>query len=158
MKKIVPVACAASAIIGVLFALPDSVIRMAPSQTPLLDGARVPANVASLIERSCQNCHSLKTQWPVYSRIFPLSSLIESDVANARSHMNLSRWQSYDSAEKSALLAEIGSVVRNRIMPPRRYTLVHPAAKLSAADADEIYRWTRAARRVLESTAEQPAE
>jgi cytochrome c len=63
--------------------------------------------------------------------------------------MNLSRWQNYDNHEKSLLLSEIGSVVRNRVMPPRRYTLVHPDAKLSDAEVNEIYQWTRTARRLL---------
>ena len=63
--------------------------------------------------------------------------------------MNLSRWQIYDQAEKSLLLSEIGSAVRNRLMPPRRYTLVHPDAKLSDAEANEIYQWTRTERRML---------
>jgi len=63
--------------------------------------------------------------------------------------MNLSRWQIYDDDEKNLLLSEIGSVVRNRLMPPRRYTLVHPDAKLSDAEVNEIYEWTRAARRLL---------
>ena len=31
--------------------------------------------------------------------------------------MNLSRWQTYEDSEKSRILSEIGSVVRNRIMP-----------------------------------------
>jgi len=91
----------------------------------------------------------LKTEWPLYSRIFPFSWLVEHDVQTARTHMNLSRWQTYDDDEKSLLLSEIGSVVRKREMPPRRYTLVHPDAKLSDAEANEIYQWRHAERRLL---------
>ena len=72
--------------------------------------------------------------------------------------MNLSRWQSYNNDEKSALLSEIGSVVRNHVMPPGRYTLVHPAARLSAADANEIYQWTRAERHLLQISRELSGE
>jgi hypothetical protein len=160
VKKIVYIvtALAVTAVAGVQLALPDSAIRLAPSQAPLLAGAEVSPDVASIIERSCQNCHSLKTEWPLYSKIFPFSSLIEGDVASARGHMNLSRWQSYDNAEKSALLSEIGSVVRNQIMPPSRYTLIHPAAKLNADTTAEIYEWTRTERHRLKSVDEPPIE
>jgi hypothetical protein len=160
VKKIVYIAAAlaVTAVAAVQFALPDTPIRLAPSQAPLLAGAEVPPDVASIIERSCQNCHSLKTEWPLYSKVFPLSSLIEGDVATARGHMNLSRWQSYDNAEKRALFSEIGSVVRNQIMPPRPYTLIHPAAKLSDEAAAEIYQWTRAERHRLQSLEEPPIE
>lgn len=63
--------------------------------------------------------------------------------------MNLSRWQIYDDEERSLLLAEIGSVVRTHEMPPRRYTLVHPEARLTDPEVNEIYQWTRAERRLV---------
>jgi hypothetical protein len=67
----------------------------------------------------------------------------------ARAHMNLSLWPIYEDGEKSRMLSEIGSVVRNRIMPPRRYTILHPEAKLSAEEVNEIYQWTRNDRKLL---------
>jgi len=159
VKKIVLAwALTATAVMGVQIALPDSAMRLAPSRAPLLAGAQVPPDIASMIERSCGNCHSLRTEWPLYSKVFPFSTLIESDVADARAHMNLSRWGSYDNGEKSALLSEIGAVARNHVMPPRRYTLIHPDAKLSAADANEIHEWTRTERQRLKSLGEPPVE
>jgi hypothetical protein len=160
VKKIVYIAAAfaVTAVVGVQLALPDSAMRFAPSQAPLLAGSQITPNIASIIERSCQNCHSLRTEWPLYSKIFPFSELIESDVATARDRMNLSRWQSYNNDEKSALLSEIGSVVRNHVMPPGRYTLVHPAARLSTADGNEIYQWTRTERHLLQISRELPGE
>jgi len=140
---------AVSGVVGIQFVQPASAVRQVPSAAPILSGARSDAYVYSTIERSCQNCHSLKTEWPLYSRIFPFSLLVEHDVRAARDHMNLSRWQTYDNTEKSLILSEIGSVVRNRIMPPRRYTMVHPEAKLSDGDINDIYQWTRVNRRLL---------
>jgi hypothetical protein len=151
MKKMFSLG-AVSAISGLLWAQlvqPAPLVRQTPAEVSILTGANADAHVVSLVERSCRNCHSLKTEWPAYSRIFPLSRLIEHDVQAARTHMNLSRWQIYDNTEKSLLLSEIGSVVRNHEMPPRRYTLVHPDAKLSDEEANEIYQWTRAERRRL---------
>jgi hypothetical protein len=57
--------------------------------------------------------------------------------------MDLSRWQTYSESDKSRLLREIGSVVRGHVMPPGRYTLLHPKAKLSEFEVNEIYRWAR---------------
>src|SRR6202000_2940099 len=114
-------------------------IASSPSKMPLLAGTQASPAVIAIIERSCRNCHSLKTVLPFYGKIFPVSRLLEHDVLTARSNMNLSRWQSYADTEKSALLSEIGSVVRNHVMPPRRYTLLHPAARLSDADIALVY-------------------
>jgi hypothetical protein len=147
---------AISGVLGIQLVQPASAVRQVPSPAaPILIGAHADAHVSSLMERSCQNCHSLKTDWPLYSRIFPFSVLIEHDVQSARAHMNLSRWQTYDDSEKSLMLSEIGSVVRNGIMPPRRYTMIHPEAKLTEADVNEIYQWTRADRKLLNHSREK---
>lgn len=158
MKKILSFVSlfAISGVLGIQLVQPASAVRQAPSQpAPILIGAHADAHVFSVIERSCQNCHSLRTEWPLYSRIFPFSWLIDNDVQTARTHMNLSRWQMYEDSEKSLMLSEIGSVVRNRIMPPRRYTMIHPEAKLTEAEVNEIYQWTRADRRLLDHSPEK---
>jgi hypothetical protein len=106
--------------------------------------------VATLLARSCQNCHSSNTEWPIYGRIFPMTILVQRDIRLARSHLDLSRWPEYDETRKKRLLAEIGVAVRNGSMPPRRYTFLHPEARLSGDDANQIYRWTRYTRRSLQ--------
>src|SRR5689334_14778035 len=110
MRKIAYIASAlaVSALAGGQLILPDPFIAPFPSETPLLAGTQASPEVIALIERSCQNCHSLKTDLPFYGRIFPVSLLLEHDVQTARSYMNLSRWQNYAGTEKSALLSEIG--------------------------------------------------
>jgi predicted Fe-S protein YdhL (DUF1289 family) len=102
-----------------------------------------------LVERACQNCHSERTQWPMYSNLPGVSWALEKDVAEARQHMNLSAWNQYSNDKKRDLLARIGAEVRNRQMPPARYTLLHPEARLSDAEIQAIYNWTKAQRHAL---------
>jgi hypothetical protein len=130
---------------------PSGSVKTIKSDNPLLAGADVDPAVLQLIQRSCQNCHSEKTEWPWYSHIAPMSWLVEGDVSQARSHMNLSRWDSYTVESKQDILARVGAVVRSRQMPPDRYTLIHPNAKLSPEERDQIYGWAHAERRRLKS-------
>ena len=81
------------------------------------------------------------------------SWLIEGDVYDARRHMNLSRWDDYSVDKKQALLSEIAVMVRNRKMPLPGYLVLHPEAKLSDADIDQIYQWARNERRRLKTLA-----
>ena len=118
---------------------------------PLLAGADVNPAITQIMERSCQNCHSEKTAWPWYSYVAPVSWLIEKDVHDARSHMNLSRWSEYSSEKKQELLTRLAAAVRSRQMPPPRYTLMHPNEKLSTTDLEQIYQWARGERRRLKS-------
>ena len=123
------------------------------SAGPLLSGADVDPAVVRILEKSRQNCYSERTEWPWYSYVAPMSWLIEKDVHEARSHLNLSRWGEYDAQKQHDLLAEPAAVVRNRRMPLSRYILLHPGDKPSPDEFERIYQWTRAERRRLTSLA-----
>jgi hypothetical protein len=142
------VGCASALIVASAFIHPFGVVKI-KSARPLLAGSNVDPAVLHILERSCQNCHSERTEWPWYSYVAPMSWLIENDVHQGRSHMNLSRWDEYDPARQHDLLAELAAVVRNRRMPLPRYTLLHPGAKPSPEEFDRIYQWTRTERRRL---------
>jgi hypothetical protein len=126
---------------------PNGPVKDVKSNKPLLTGAEIDAPVLTVLERSCQNCHSEKTEWPWYSYIAPASWLIESDVAQARVHMNLSHWDEYTAEKKEEILAQVGAVAQSGEMPPARYTAIHANAKLSAEERAQIYQWARAERR-----------
>jgi len=78
-----------------------------------------------------------------------MSWLIENDVQRARDHMNFSGWDQYGIEKRQELLARLAAEVRNRQMPPARYTLLHSSAKLSDGELDRIYQWARTERRRL---------
>ncbi len=128
---------------------PSGPVKAAKPARPLLAGTDIDPVVFKVLERSCQNCHSDRTEWPWYSHIAPMSWLVESDVSQARMNMNLSRWDEYTLDEQQDILARVGAVVRSRQMPPARYTLIHANAKLSPAERDQIYGWAHAERRRL---------
>ena len=138
-----------------LLAHPYGAVKTQASSKPLLADAPADPAVMQIIERSCQNCHSEKTDWPWYSYIAPMSWLIEKDVNQGRSHMNLSHWDEYNSESQQQILAELSSVVRNRQMPLPRYLKLHPEAALSDSEIDQLYRWARAERARLKSMGSQ---
>jgi len=133
------------------FVHPFGDVRNARSPVPLYAGAPVPSAVKGIVSKSCQDCHSEKTEWPFYSFVAPLSWMVEKDVHDARSHMNLSHWNDYDADYRIQILSQIGSLVRNHQMPPQRYLLLHPEARLSDTDTDQLYQWTRSERRRLKT-------
>jgi cytochrome c len=110
--------------------------------------------VLQLFERACQNCHSQRTQWPFYSHLPVVSWALEKDVAEARRHMDLSLWDRYSPDQKRDLLASIAAEVRGRQMPLPRYVLLHSEARLSDAEIQLIYDWTKSERRALKKSGE----
>jgi hypothetical protein len=51
------------------------------------------------------------------------------------------------------LLTAIATVIENREMPPHKYVVLHPEAKLSAEDSIRVIEWSRAERRRLRASA-----
>jgi hypothetical protein len=123
------------------------------ASAPQLPGADIPPSVAGVLTNACVNCHSEKTQWPLYSRVAPVSWLVENDVKHAREHLNLSRWDDLQPVDQRMLLTAIATVIENHEMPPHRYVVIHPEAKLSADDSVRVIEWTRAERRRLRAAA-----
>ncbi len=121
----------------------------------LLAGAQVPEPLRKLVEHKCGNCHSETVEWPFYSRVAPVSWLLERDVLEAREHMNLSRWNNYSNQEKSDLLSRLAAKARSGEMPPTRYTAIHGDSKLLTEEQDSLYDWARSERKRLRAEGQQ---
>ena len=115
-----------------------------PVKTDFIAAASPPAAVAASIRAACYDCHSCETTWPLYSRIAPVSWLIASDVNEGRNHLNLSDWPS-EPSRQARQLDRMNEVVDYREMPPKKYTLLHPDARLSDAQRKDVLDWTSAA-------------
>jgi hypothetical protein len=61
----------------------------------------VPAQVSSILKRSCYDCHSSVTVWPWYSHVAPVSWLLVDDVNQGRSHINFQDWEAQENAEEA---------------------------------------------------------
>jgi len=84
--------------------------------------------------------------------VAPASWFIESDVKRARSRLNLSRWDSLDTAEQRQLLTAIATVMENREMPPQWYVMLQAQARLSTDESVQVIEWTRTERRRLRAS------
>ena len=88
-------------------------VRPVKTNPPIDEGstiharARVPSEVAAILERSCSDCHSHKTRWPWYSQIAPISWLLAHDVNEGREHLNLSNWSKYNPRRAAVKQEEI---------------------------------------------------
>jgi len=139
----------------ILFLAVSQTIRPARTNPPI-DPKReihgvlpVDPDVVSIFSRSCNDCHSNRTVWPWYSQVAPLSWLVAYDVRQGRRKMNFSEWESLNDKNKHELLKEICSDVSEGEMPGWGYSLMHPQAKISGAEAQAVCSWTRQASQTL---------
>ena len=111
----------------------------------------VPDPVRAVLENSCYDCHSNRTEWPWYSRVAPVSWLVYKDVKKGREELNFSEWGEYSDRRRNRKLEEIEEKVADKEMPLKIYLPLHPEARLSAADAERLIEWSRSERAMVEA-------
>lgn len=89
-----------------------------------------------LMRGACMDCHSNLTTWPWYSNIAPVSWLIQKDVDEGRSALNLSTGE--------ADVGEMIEVIRDGSMPPWVYKPLHSGARLSGQEKQDLIRGLQA--------------
>lgn len=87
------------------------------------------AQTRALVLRTCFACHSNQVEWPWYSHVAPFSWLTQRDVVDGRRVLNFSEW---DRPQEES--GEAAEAVQEGEMPPALYRLIHPDARLSAAE------------------------
>ena len=100
-----------------------------------------PQQIATILQGACYDCHSDKTRWPWYAHVAPMSWLLASDVRNGRRHVNFSEWPHGDADRAARLWEDIRDEVDYNDMPPVQYKLMHPPARLTAAQRQELIQW-----------------
>jgi cytochrome c551/c552 len=110
---------------------------------PVETEVSAPAEVKAILRRSCYDCHANETRWPWYARIAPVSWLIANDVKEGRREVNFSLWNQFTGSRRARKFKEIVEQVEQNKMPQWYYVVIHPEAKLSGGDKEEILKWAR---------------
>src|SRR5271170_2819237 len=131
------------AVLAVLFVLLQftNPARTNPPVVNDLMAINPPPEVAAMLRAACYDCHSNETKWPWYSHIAPMSWLIASDVGNARHNMNFSDWPTNDPVRVAKRLENMSEEIGYNEMPPKKYTLIHADARLTADQRKTFTDW-----------------
>ncbi len=133
-------------LVGLQFARPAKTNPTIDQSQTIYAHLQVPPQVAAILNRSCQDCHSNTTRWPWYSNVAPLSWWIVDDVDDGRRHLNLSEWGRYDKRHAGNKLDDICEEVKSGAMPIWSYAQIHRSAKLSPEDVKTLCDWSAAER------------
>lgn len=88
-----------------------------------------------LVRGACYDCHSNQTVWPWYSNVAPASWLLYSDITRAKNSFNFNE---IDAKIGAALVGEMVENVQENSMPPFQYQMMHPEARFSANERQEL--------------------
>jgi hypothetical protein len=139
----------AAIVVAVLFAALQF-IRPARTNPPVDESRTISANahltpeVAAILNRSCNDCHSNQTRWPWYSNIAPVSWFVVGHVNEGRREMNFSDWAEYSHEDRQRYFKKMCREVERGDMPLKSYLRLHHDAQLSAEDVKTLCDWSSA--------------
>ena len=91
-----------------------------------------------MLDRSCYDCHSNKTNYPWYSEVAPVSWYISSHVKDGKKRLNFSNWNLYSEGKRDSLKKSIADLVKRRWMPMHDYLGQHPEAILKKDEIESL--------------------
>ncbi|MBV6443485.1 MAG: cytochrome C [Haliscomenobacteraceae bacterium CHB4] len=118
--------------------------KINPPVDPKLDfatAARPPAEVLSVIKSACYDCHSDETRYPWYSNIAPVSWWIKNHKNEAMEHFNFSTLGILNPDDLKWALGTAADEIREKRMPLKSYTWMHPEARLSDEQRALLAMW-----------------
>jgi hypothetical protein len=95
------------------------------------------------LRHACFDCHSTETRWPWYARLPLAANLVARDVREGRAQLDWSQWNAYNRFDRAELLDKACALATRQVMPPWQYRLMHPDARLSPRQLEELCGWSR---------------
>jgi Haem-binding domain len=111
----------------------------------------VPADVKSILEKACNDCHSNNTRYPWYSNIQPVDWWLTNHINNGKKHLNLDEFTSLNLSRQYNKLGGIADEVKEGGMPLNSYTWIHKDAILTEAEKTTLINWAYAIRTNMEA-------
>jgi hypothetical protein len=103
----------------------------------------IPDTVLTLLKNACYDCHSNNTDYPWYSNIQPMGSLIAYHKKQAKNELNFSEFGAYSQRRQLSKLDGIANSLKDDIMPLKSYKIMHRPAQLSAAEKSLLVNWAQ---------------
>ena len=103
----------------------------------------VPPDIGFIMGRSCNDCHSNQTIYPLYANLQPMGWLLKSHIDDGRRQMNFSIWNTYQPKRRSKKLGEICEQIEAKEMPLPSYLWIHRDAVLSENESRALCDWAK---------------
>lgn len=111
----------------------------------------VPQDVATILKKSCTDCHSNNTIYPWYAQIQPVGWWLNNHIREGKRELNLSEFGAYSIARQYKKSDDIADEVHKGEMPLSSYTLIHRKSKLTDNEKQRLISWCEAIRDTIKS-------
>lgn len=97
--------------------------------------------VAHIINESCYDCHSNRSNYPWHAKVAPVSWYLRYNIKKGREHLNFSEWGNYSDKQKKRSIDKCLEKIENSQMPLKTYVLIHRSAKIDSHKKQVLKSW-----------------
>jgi hypothetical protein len=111
----------------------------------------VPANVHSILQKACNDCHSNSTRYPWYARLQPVDWWMHKHIVEGKKELNFDEYTSRSLRYQYGKMKETIKMVKDEVMPLKSYTWIHKDAILTMEEKTALAGWADGIMKTLES-------
>lgn len=100
-------------------------ISKSETQNDFINQTNANPKVAAILKENCYDCHSNETNYPLYSKIAPLSWWINHHIEEGREELNFSEYGGFTLERKEHKIKECIEYIEEKEMPLASYELIH---------------------------------
>ena len=108
--------------------------------------------IRPILERSCFDCHTTRTNYPWYHGIPIIKGMIDDHIQEGLEHLDMTNGFPFGGYENQAeALEEIREEIEDGEMPLWSYRLIHWGTKIEGARKDSVFAWIDQTLHTIES-------
>lgn len=111
----------------------------------------VPADVKTILEKACNDCHSNNTKYPWYCKFQPVDWWTDKHVQQGKREINFDEFTTRSPRFQYIKMEEVIEQVKEGEMPLESYTWIHKDAKLTQDEKVALTGWAQGIRDSLEA-------
>ena len=111
----------------------------------------VTAELKTILDKACMDCHSNNTRYPWYYNIQPVAWWLANHVNDGKKELNFDEYTNRRPRFQYRRMEQTIELVKDGEMPLDSYTWTHKDAILTEEEKTKIYDWARSVRSALEA-------
>ena len=139
------------ALIVIQFFRPEKNLQKGISANHISTKYSITADVNSILEKACYDCHSNNSRYPWYFNVQPVGMWMDDHIKEGKNGLNFSEYTNKRLRYQYHKMEEVIEVLEEGAMPIDSYTWTHKEAILTLEEKSKLKTWAQSIMDTLEA-------
>ena len=131
------------ALVAIQFFHPTKNIHEGDQPNAISKKFAVTADVQTILDKACMDCHSNNTRYPWYNNIQPVAWWLDNHVNDGKKELNFDEYINKRPRFQYRRMEQTIDLVKKGEMPLDSYTWIHKDAILSEEEKTKLFDWAQ---------------